>query len=87
MKEIIKSFGKKPKNMMKNLETLEKHKILKETPENKQDTHIERSSVYKTFGILSNYGSHSTPQDSDTTPNIFINTINWIHLILKRYNK
>ena len=85
VKGIIFKIGKKPKSMIKNLEILEQSDILKPTPDNKQDTHIEKSTVYKIYGILSNYGSHSTPQDSDITPNIFINTIGWIHLILKRF--
>ena len=68
-----------------NLEILEQLEIFKPTPDNIQDKHIERSTVYKIYGILSNYGSHSTPQDSEITPNIFINSISWIHLILKRF--
>ncbi len=85
VKGIVTKVGKKPKSMIKNLEILELHEVLKSTPDNKQDIHIERTTVYKIYGILSNYGSHSTPQDSDITANIFINTLGWIHLILKRY--
>jgi tetratricopeptide (TPR) repeat protein len=85
IKGILRKIGKKPKSMRKNLENLENRKILKSTPENKQDPHIEVSTLYKIYGMLSNYGSHSTPRYPDITPNLFINTISWIHSILKRF--
>lgn len=86
VKKIVKKLGKKPKGMKKSLEFLEKEQIIKATPQNKQDPHVERSAIYKIYGVLSNYGSHPSPQDSEITPNIFISTIGIIHLILKRFD-
>ena len=82
---MIQELNEKYQNMKVNLIILEKKRILHSTPWNKPDPHLEVNHLYKLYGLLSTHGSNPNPLDSEIVSSFFIQTIDWISLLLKRY--
>ncbi len=84
VKTIIQSLNEIPQSMNTNLHILEKKGILKATPENAPDRHLEITRLLNLYGLLSTHGSHPNPLDSEMVSSLFIQTIDAISLLLKR---
>jgi len=83
VKNFVQTLNGINKNMRQNLEFLVKKCILKSTLGNRNE-HLEITSLYNTFSLLSNYRSHPNPFDKEMCSNLFIQTISWINLLLNR---
>jgi hypothetical protein len=83
-KLVIQIGGSPTNNTSNNLRELEINGILQETPTNTQDQHLELNFSYKIYGLLSYYGVHPGPIADELIFTIFIETISWIYLLLKR---
>ncbi len=86
VERMVLMLNEKPQSMRRNLEILENRNILHSTPSNHGDKHLEVNSIYKIFGLISNYGSHPKIFDSDMCSNLFIQCIGWLDLLLRRFN-
>ncbi len=83
---LIKEFNEKPINMKRNLEILEIHEILRETPGNRGDKHLDLTYSYNLYSRLSYYGSHPNPNGQDIYRQLFFETIGWMEILLKRFD-
>jgi len=88
---ISKIGGKIESTMKETLKHLEKD-ILKTTAKipppkpNRESDHKELLYSNDLWGLLSHYGSHPNPAD-DIQFSLFISTLSWIYLLLRRYEK
>lgn len=86
VKKMVLTLKENYQNMRRSLEIIENHNILHSTPSNRGDLHLEVNSIYKIFGLLSNYGSHPNIFDSNMCSNLLIQCIGWLDLLLRRFN-
>jgi len=85
VKEIIHNLTSRTfSNFRTYLDQLRVNNILIHHPSNPHPD-IEANISYNLYSLLSVYGSHGTHSDNDMYYILFIETIGWIYLILKRY--
>ena len=82
---LVRQKGGTPTgNTKDDLKFLETQSILKETPTNRPDPNLEFNFSYKLYGLLSYYGMHPSPAPPEIIFTVFIETVSWIYLLLKR---
>jgi hypothetical protein len=85
IEDLVEHIGYTPSNIQNNLKFLESHDILKETPSNRGDPHLERTFSYALYGLLEHYDMFKTLLTEEITFALLIETIHWIYFLIKRY--
>lgn len=82
---LVQRIGYTPSNIKNNLKFLESQDILKETPSDRGDPHLEVSFSYALYGLLAHYDLFPHLVTDEISFSLFMEAIHWIYFLLRRY--